>query len=74
MLFFFVRHTRRKNGAVFRAIREILKEKDYEKAMLIKMDDGKVDGVFSTDGYLDARLISPAEVAQFIYERISLLS
>jgi hypothetical protein len=42
--------------------------------MFVKMDDGAVEGVFKTDGYIDGRVHSPTEVAGFIKERIDLLS
>lgn len=60
-------------GIEFRAIKEIIKEREHEKVMFIKMDEGKVDGVFSTDGYIDGRTHSPEEVSECIQERVSLL-
>lgn len=56
-------------GVEFRAIREILKVRDDQRIMFVRLDDGAVDGVFSTDGYVDARRFSPAEIARFIEER-----
>lgn len=61
-------------GIEFRAIREIIKEREDNKVMFIKMDEGHVDGVFSTDGYVDGRRDPPKEVAAFIQERLSLLT
>ena len=58
----------------FRAIKEIIKEREHEKVMFIKMDKGQIDGVFSTDGYIDGRAHTSAEVARFIQERVSLLT
>jgi hypothetical protein len=40
--------------------------------MYIRMDDGKVDGVFNTDGYIEATKYRPEEIANFIVERIEL--
>lgn len=60
-------------GIEFRAIRDIIKAREHEKVFFIKMDEGKVEGVFSTDGYIDGRSYTPEEVAGFIQERISLL-
>lgn len=60
-------------GIEFRAIKEIIMERQHEKVMYVKMDDGQVQGVFKTDGYIDGRAHSPAEMAGFIQERISLL-
>jgi hypothetical protein len=56
-------------GIEFRAIREIIQQRGYERIMFIRMDDGAVDGVFKHDGYIDARTHSPAEIAKFICER-----
>ena len=61
-------------GIEYRAIREIIMERDHDKVMYIKMDDGKVNGVFKTDGFIDGRTHTPYEVAKFIKERISVLS
>jgi len=60
------------SGLEFRAIREIIMEKEEGKIMFIKMDEGSVEGVFSTDGYIDGRSHTPNEVAQFILERVTL--
>ncbi|MCB8817091.1 TIR domain-containing protein [Desulfosporosinus shakirovi] len=60
-------------GVEFRAIREMIKDKEDDKIMFIKLDDGIVNGVFSTDGYIDGRSHTPQEVANFINERINLL-
>lgn len=60
-------------GIESRAIMEIIKEREYKRVMFIKMDEGRVDGVFSTDGYLDGRKFTPTEIASFIQERVSLL-
>lgn len=60
-------------GIEFRAIREIIKERKDQRVMFIKMDDGQVDGVFSTDGYIDGRTHDTREMAAFIQQRVSLL-
>ncbi len=61
-------------GIEFRAIREIIMNRDHEKVMFIKMDEGKIDGVFKTDGYIDGRIHKPHQIAGYIQERVSLLS
>lgn len=61
-------------GVEFRAIREIIKERENQRVMFIRMDEGRVDGVFGTDGYIDGRKYTPMEMASFIQERVSLLS
>lgn len=57
----------------FRAIKEIIMEKQYEKIMFVKIGHGEVQGVFKTDGYIDGMRFNPAEVANFIKERVILL-
>lgn len=59
-------------GVEFRAIKDVLFDKHHERIMYIRMDDGKVDGVFNTDGYIDATKYRPEEIANFIVERIEL--
>ena len=61
-------------GIEFRAIREIINNRQNEKIMFVKMDNGKVDGVFKTDGYIDSGTHKPEEIASFIKERCDLLS
>lgn len=60
-------------GVEFRAIREIIMARDDGRVMFVRVDDGAVDGVFRTDGYVDARRFSPAQIAQFITERLALI-
>jgi hypothetical protein len=61
-------------GVEFRAIKEVIMQQDHKKIMFVRMDDGAVDGVFKTDGYVDGRKFSPEDIARFIQERIKLLS
>ena len=56
-------------GIEFRAIKEIIMERDHSRVMFIRTDDGSVDGVLKTDGYVDARRFSPSDLASFIHER-----
>jgi TIR domain len=59
-------------GIEFKAIRDILKQRDDSKVMYVRHDAGHVDGVFSTDGYIDANIHKPIEVADLIVERVRL--
>jgi len=61
-------------GIEFRAIREIIMERDNGRIMFVRTDDGAVDGVFKTDGYVDARRFTPAEIAEFICQRLELVA
>ena len=47
--------------------------RDEQRVMFVRLDDGAVDGVFRTDGYVDARRFEPTQIAQFIVERLGLL-
>lgn len=59
-------------GIEFRAVKEIIMERDHKRIMFIRTDDGFVDGVFKADGYVDARRFSASELAGFIHERLML--
>lgn len=60
-------------GLEFRAVREMIKEKETERIMFIRLDSGHVDGVFSTDGYIDGAKFTPQELAFFIKERLNFI-
>ena len=60
-------------GIEWRAIREIIKLKQDERIMLVRFDQAKVDGIFSTDGYIDASKTTPAKLARFIMDRLGVL-
>ena len=59
-------------GVEFRAIKESLLEREFDKIMFVRMDQGKVEGVFNTDGYIDGSHHTPEDVAEFILERLDL--
>jgi hypothetical protein len=59
-------------GIEFRAVREIMMEREHQKIMFVKMDEGPVDGVFKTDGYIDGLKFCPTDIARFIHERVNL--
>jgi len=60
-------------GIEFRAVREIIKAREHDRVMFVRMDDGEVEGIFGQDGYVDTRQHNPDEVASFIAERVDLL-
>lgn len=61
-------------GIEWRAIRQIITERqDANRIMFIRMDDGEVDGVFGTDGFVDARAYNPEQLAEMIAQRVALL-
>lgn len=57
-------------GLEWRAIREIIKQRRDEQLMLVRFDDASIDGVFSHDGYIDARRHDEDAVARFIVSRL----
>lgn len=58
----------------WRAIRDIIKSRDDEKIMFIRLDNANIDGVYSGDGYIDANSHNEKEIANFILERAELSS
>jgi len=55
-----------------RAIRDLVKAKEDTKVMYVRTDDGPVEGILSTDGYIDANTHTPPIVAGLIIERLVL--
>jgi len=60
-------------GVEFKAIREIIKSRENKRIMFVRTDDGVVDGVFETDGYVDARKFTPMQISTFIVQRLQFL-
>lgn len=60
-------------GLEFRAVQDIIKQKEYDKIMYIRLDDGHLDGVLEIDGYISGAKFSPHQLADFINERLNLL-
>lgn len=61
-------------GIEWRAIRQIVTERqDDNRIMFIRTDDGDVDGVFRTDGFVDARFYDAQTLADMIVARIGIL-
>lgn len=65
----------RKNwcGIEFRAIRNIIAERENNRIMFVRTDDGAVEGVFAVDGYVDARQHNATALAEFIQQRVQFL-
>lgn len=61
-------------GIELRAIREIILERGYGRIMFVRLDDGEVEWIFKTDGYVDSQRHSAAEIASFIHERVQILN
>ncbi len=58
-------------GLEWRAIRDMIKAKEDDRIMFVRFDDAQVDGVLSIDGYIDARIYGPDELAGFVLTRLS---
>lgn len=57
-------------GVEWRVIREVIFKREHDRVLLIKTDNGDVEGILATDGYIDASRHSPHELAYFIHQRI----
>jgi hypothetical protein len=57
-----------------RAIRDLIKQRRDDQIMFIRVDDGRVDGVFSVDGYVEAKGRPADKIAQLICQRLNLLN
>jgi hypothetical protein len=57
-------------GLEWRAIRDLIKSKKDNQLMLVRFDDAQIEGVFSIDGYIDARNHDPRQLAEFILQRV----
>jgi hypothetical protein len=57
-------------GLEWRAIRDIMKSRQDNQVMFVRFDDATVEGVFSIDGFIDARRHGPLELANMIVQRV----
>ncbi len=57
-------------GLEWRAIRDLIKKKEDESIMLIRLDDSAITGLYSIDGVLDATELEPEEIAAQIVVRL----
>lgn len=57
-------------GLEWRSIRDLIKKKQRDKIILVKLEDFNLDGIFSLDGYLDGSNNNPMTIAELIYKRI----
>jgi len=59
-------------GLEWRVVKDIIKNKNFEKIMLIRFDNSDIESLFSTDGYIDANNFSEKEISKLILERVHL--
>jgi len=57
------------SGIEFRAIRDIINNREHARVMFIRTGEGDVTGVFKTDGWIDSNAHSPDDIAFFIEQR-----
>lgn len=57
-------------GLEWRSIRDLIKKKQRDKIILVKLDEFNLDGIFSIDGYLDGKTNNPMAISELIYKRI----
>ncbi len=60
-------------GLEWRTILRRARKEGGDRIMLLRFDDGEVDGLKSTDGYIDIRGYQPAEIALEILDRLELV-
>ena len=53
----------------WRAIRQVIKQRQGHRVMFFRLDDGEVSGMFSIDGYIDVRTHSAQQSAALVCER-----
>lgn len=58
-------------GLEWRAIRDMIKEREDSRLMFLRLDDGEVSGLFGIDGYIDTRDSNAEELTQAVLERLA---
>jgi len=76
LVFFLSGHYAEKEwcGLEWRVGRDLLKQKQEQRLMHLRLDDAEIPGLHSIDGYLDIRNLSDAQVTNAILERLAMLS
>ena len=57
-------------GLEWKAIRDVMHDRNPKSILFLKTDDGKVEGVFRSDAYVDLRETSNEEAVVLILERV----
>jgi len=60
-------------GLEWRAVKELIKQRQTDTVMPVRFDDTHIPGLFSIDGYVNAELSNPEEIADLITRRLSLI-
>ena len=61
-------------GLEWRVVRELMKHREADRIMLLRLDDAPISGLLSIDGYLDIAGLSDEHVANLIVSRITNLT
>jgi hypothetical protein len=56
-------------GLEWRVVRDLIKSRQSDRVMLVRLDDSPIEGLLSIDGYLDAREMTAHELADLILQR-----
>ena len=56
-------------GLEWRAIRDLMKQREDDRIMLMRFDNAHIDGLYSIDGYIDLARIAPGACASLILQR-----
>lgn len=56
-------------GLEWRAARDLIKSRNADQIMLVRLDDSPIEGLLSIDGYLDARGMNPETLSELILKR-----
>jgi TIR domain len=58
-------------GLEWRVVREVIKHREADRIMLLRLDDAPISGLLSIDGYLDIAALSDEHVAKLILSRVT---
>lgn len=60
-------------GLEWRAIRDLIKQREDRRIMLLRFDDADISGLFPIDGYVDLRSRTPEDTVTLVVERLERL-
>jgi hypothetical protein len=60
-------------GLEWRAVRDLIKNREDARVMLVRFDDANIDGTFSLDGFIDARQTSVEQLSELVLQRLACL-
>jgi general stress protein CsbA len=58
-------------GLEWRVVRDLIKHREADRIMLLRLDDAPISGLLSIDGYLDIATLSDEQVANLILSRVA---